>query len=80
MQRQQNRLVQNRVFPFQANGFNNTTNKFGLGGGLVRESGGTGVFHPRIVNTNPNVTIFYSKKKKSKFFFSLFFSLFYLLS
>ncbi|XVF55846.1 hypothetical protein PTKIN_Ptkin06aG0069600 [Pterospermum kingtungense] len=65
LQRQQNRLVQNRVLPFQANGFNNTTNKFGLGGGLVRESGGTGVFHPRIVNTNPNATTFDSKKKQS---------------
>ncbi|XVE61403.1 hypothetical protein DITRI_Ditri06bG0036800 [Diplodiscus trichospermus] len=65
LQKQQNRLVQNQVLPFQANGFNNTTNKFGLGGGLVRESGGTGVFHPRIVNTNPNATAFDSKKKQS---------------
>ncbi|XVE96302.1 hypothetical protein REPUB_Repub02eG0209500 [Reevesia pubescens] len=63
LQMQQNRLDQNRVLPFQANGFNN--GKFGLGGGLVRESGGTGVFHPRIVNTNPKVTTFDSKKKQS---------------
>ncbi|XVF76112.1 hypothetical protein PTKIN_Ptkin13bG0239500 [Pterospermum kingtungense] len=52
----------NRALPFQANGLNN---KFGFGGGLVRESGGTGVFHPRIVNTNPNATTFDSKKKQS---------------
>ncbi|XWS59398.1 hypothetical protein CRYUN_Cryun08bG0118200 [Craigia yunnanensis] len=65
LQRQQNRLVQNRVLPFQANGFNKNTNKFGLGGGLVRESGGTGVFYPRIVNTNPNATTLDSKKKQS---------------
>lgn len=64
LQRQQNRLVPNRVLPFQANGFNNTTPKLGLGGGLVRDSGGTGVFHPRIVNSNPNATID-SKKKQS---------------
>ncbi|XWS56060.1 hypothetical protein CRYUN_Cryun09bG0054400 [Craigia yunnanensis] len=63
LQRQQNRLVQNRVLPFQANGFNN--NNFRIVGGLVRESGGTGVFHPRIVNTNPNATNFDSKKKRS---------------
>ncbi|XVF07552.1 hypothetical protein REPUB_Repub06bG0148900 [Reevesia pubescens] len=63
LQRQQNRHVQNRVLPFKANGFNH--NKFGLGGGLVRESGGTGVFHPRIVNPNPNSTTFDSKKKQS---------------
>ncbi|XWS43346.1 hypothetical protein CRYUN_Cryun16bG0095100 [Craigia yunnanensis] len=65
LQRQQNRLVENRVLPFQENGFNNAPNKFGLGSGLARESGGTGVFHPRIVNTNPNATIFYSKKKQT---------------
>ncbi|MBA0760523.1 hypothetical protein Gotri_023264 [Gossypium trilobum] len=55
---QQNRLFQNRGLPFEANGFNNY--KLGLGGGLVRESGGTGVFHPRIVNTP-----FDSTKKQS---------------
>ncbi|KAK3226993.1 hypothetical protein Dsin_006855 [Dipteronia sinensis] len=44
---QLNRLVQqNRVLPNQGNGF-------GFRGGLPRESGGTGVFHPhpRITNT-----------------------------
>ncbi|KAG8504038.1 hypothetical protein CXB51_002337 [Gossypium anomalum] len=52
------RLFQNRGLPFEANGFNNY--KLGLGGGLVRESGGTGVFHPPIVNTP-----FDSTKKQS---------------
>ncbi|XP_017976337.1 PREDICTED: uncharacterized protein LOC18598392 [Theobroma cacao] len=64
LQRQQNRLIQNRVFPFQASGFN--ANKYGLGGGLVRECGGTGVFHPRTVNTDLNAsTTFHYKKKQS---------------
>lgn len=53
---------QNRVLPFQVIGFNNT--KFGLSGGLVRKSGGTGVFHPRI-NTNPNSAAFDTKKRQS---------------
>ncbi|KAL5739915.1 hypothetical protein ACOSP7_028808 [Xanthoceras sorbifolium] len=44
LQRQTNRLVQqNRVLPNQGSGF-------GFRGGLTRESGGTGVFHPRIIN------------------------------
>ncbi|XP_022766052.1 uncharacterized protein LOC111310945 [Durio zibethinus] len=63
LQRQQNRLVQNRVLQFEANGFN--ASKFGLGGGLVRESGGTGVFHPRIVNNSQNTTTSDSKRKRS---------------
>ncbi|KAK8540062.1 hypothetical protein V6N13_048838 [Hibiscus sabdariffa] len=56
--RQRNRLFQNRDLPFQANGFNNYT--LGLGGGLVRKAGGTGVFHPRILNTAVD-----SEKKQS---------------
>ncbi|GLT94788.1 hypothetical protein SLE2022_125110 [Rubroshorea leprosula] len=47
LQRQQNRLLRNRVLPFHGSGF-------GLGGGPVRESGGTGVFHPRIVTNAPS--------------------------
>ncbi|KAF9680811.1 hypothetical protein SADUNF_Sadunf06G0160200 [Salix dunnii] len=46
LQKQQNRLLENRIYPFQGN-------VLGLGGGggcLMKESGGTGVFHPRIVN------------------------------
>ncbi|GMI71095.1 hypothetical protein HRI_000778800 [Hibiscus trionum] len=64
LQRQQRRLVQNRILPFQPNDFSNS-NTFGLGGGLLRESGGTGVFHPRIVKTCPNDTTFGSRKKQS---------------
>ncbi|KAL4342440.1 hypothetical protein GQ457_08G017600 [Hibiscus cannabinus] len=64
LQRQQRRLVQNRTLPFQPNGFSNC-NKFGLSGGFVRESGGTGVFHPRIVETCPNHTTFGSRKKQT---------------
>lgn len=41
---QQNRL-QNRLLPFQGSG------GFGVGGGFVKESGGTGVFIPRTLNT-----------------------------
>ncbi|OMO68577.1 hypothetical protein COLO4_29583 [Corchorus olitorius] len=65
LQRQQNRLVPNRVLPFQASGFN--TNKLGFGGGSVRESGGTGVFHPlvRANNSNSNATVFDSRKKQT---------------
>ncbi|KAE8657779.1 Detected protein of unknown function [Hibiscus syriacus] len=68
LQRQQNRLFQNRDLPFQAKGFNN--NKFGLGGGLVRASGGTGVFHPRVLNTT-----FDSEKKQVKHFYEKNFSM-----
>ncbi|KAE8726642.1 Detected protein of unknown function [Hibiscus syriacus] len=57
LQRLQNRLFQNRDLPFQANGFNNYKHR--LGGGLVRTSGGTGVFHPRVLNST-----FDSEKKQ----------------
>ncbi|KAK9985976.1 hypothetical protein SO802_030927 [Lithocarpus litseifolius] len=43
---------QNRLYPFQASsGFGVSGGRRGGGGGFVKESGGTGVFHPRILNT-----------------------------
>ncbi|KAJ0027676.1 hypothetical protein Pint_36154 [Pistacia integerrima] len=50
LQKQQNRLLQqnqNRVV---------LRGGFGFNGGLVRESGGTGVFHPRIIKTTNTTT------------------------
>ncbi|CAK7342009.1 unnamed protein product [Dovyalis caffra] len=57
LQNQQNRL-QNRVYPFQGNGR-------GLGGGFTKESGGTGVFHPRIVNPTTTTSTNVLKKKEA---------------
>ena len=65
---QQNR-VQNRVYPFQASsGFG--VSGGGRGGGLVKESGGTGVFHPRILNntTTTTTTTTDMRKKQGQFF------------
>ncbi|GMY25372.1 hypothetical protein FCV25MIE_20614 [Fagus crenata] len=53
---QQNR-VQNRHLPFQG------TSGFGSGG-FVKESGGTGVFHPRILNTTANSTTTSDSRRK----------------
>jgi hypothetical protein len=53
---QQNR-VQNRHLPFQG------TSGFGSGG-FVKESGGTGVFHPRILNTTTNSTTTSDTRRK----------------
>lgn len=60
MQRHRNPL-QNRLDPFQGSGFGVR----GSGGGIVRESGGTGVFHPRIVNptTTPPATTDVKRKQ-----------------
>ncbi|KAK7837181.1 uncharacterized protein LOC112031466 [Quercus suber] len=59
---QQNR-VQNRVYPFQASsGFG--VSGGGRGGGFVKESGGTGVFHPRILNTTTTTTTTTDLRKK----------------
>lgn len=54
---------QNRVYPFQASsGFGVSG---GRGGGFVKESGGTGVFHPRILNTTTTTDL---RKKQGQFF------------
>ncbi|XP_050230197.1 uncharacterized protein LOC126679251 [Mercurialis annua] len=59
LQRQRNHF-QSRIYPFKGNG---SGGGGGCGGGAVRESGGTGVFHPRIVN--PTVASCDSKRKQS---------------
>lgn len=38
----------------------------GFNGGLVRESGGTGVFHPRIIETSIAAATSSDAKKKSE--------------
>jgi hypothetical protein len=58
---QQNRLP-NRLLPFQGSG------GFGVGAGFVKESGGTGVFIPRTLNTTTtkNVTATDIRKKRGE--------------
>ncbi|XP_011046403.1 PREDICTED: uncharacterized protein LOC105141029 isoform X1 [Populus euphratica] len=60
LQRQQNRLLQNQIYPFQANVIG-----LGGGGGYMKESGGTGVFHPRIVNPTTRTSTNVLKKKQA---------------
>lgn len=62
LQRQQNRLLQNQIYPFQAN-------VIGLGYGYMKESGGTGVFHPRIVNPTTRTSTNVLKKKQAGQFY-----------
>ncbi|KAJ6406755.1 hypothetical protein OIU84_010297 [Salix udensis] len=60
LQKQQNRLLENRIYPFQGNVLG-----LGGGGGLMKESGGTGVFHPRIVNPTTRTSTKVLKKKQA---------------
>ncbi|XP_012074333.1 uncharacterized protein LOC105635822 isoform X2 [Jatropha curcas] len=54
--------IQNRVYPFRGSGF-----EFGGGGGRRgRESGGTGVFHPRIVHNSTNDSPFNADYKRKQ--------------
>lgn len=62
LQRQQNRLLQNQIYPFQEN-------VIGLGCGYMKESGGTGVFHPRIVNPTTRTSTNVLKKKQAGQFY-----------
>ncbi|XP_041024701.1 uncharacterized protein LOC121265225 isoform X2 [Juglans microcarpa x Juglans regia] len=59
LRNQQNRL-QNRLLPFQG------STGFGLSGGCVKESGGTGVFIPRILNTSATTSAVASDTRKRK--------------
>ncbi|KAB8909402.1 hypothetical protein FH972_026801 [Carpinus fangiana] len=49
--RAQQNSLQNRLLPFQGSG------RYGVGGGFVKESGGTGVFIPRTLNTATTETM-----------------------
>ncbi|KAG5243904.1 Embryo sac development arrest [Salix suchowensis] len=62
LQKQQNRLLENRIYPFQGNVLG--LGGGGGGGGLMKESGGTGVFHPRIVNPPREPVLKYLKRSK----------------
>ncbi|KAJ6361915.1 hypothetical protein OIU78_002340 [Salix suchowensis] len=63
LQKQQNRLLENRIYPFQGNVLG--LGGGGGGGGLMKESGGTGVFHPRIVNPTTRTSTKVLKKKQA---------------